>query len=137
MPWITGNILNLINKKNTVRRKLKSCPTSHLAQKFKELRTSVKNMLRESRENYFTSLGNNFKQNPKRLWSIIKNKSKSRNIPNTVSSAVNSGRTKTRRDSAQITQLILPTCSTDTSRQYIHQLTITRTQLIMSKLNLQ
>ena len=51
----------------------------------------VKNMLRESRENYFTSLGNNFKQNPKRLWSIIKNKSKSRNIPNTVSSAVNSG----------------------------------------------
>ena len=31
------------------------------------------------------------KQNPKRLWSIIKNKSKSRNIPNTVSSAVNSG----------------------------------------------
>ena len=91
LPWITGNILNLINKKNTVRRKLKSCPTSHLAQKFKGLRTSVKNMLRESLENYFTSLGNNFKQNPKRLWSIIKNKSKSRNIPNTVSSAVNSG----------------------------------------------
>jgi hypothetical protein len=62
-----------------------------LAQKFKELRTAVKNMLRESRENCFISLGNNFKQNPKRLWSIIKNKSKSRNIPNTVSSAVNSG----------------------------------------------
>jgi hypothetical protein len=95
LPWITGNILNLINKKNTVGRKLKSCPTSHLAQKFKELRPSVKNLLRESRKNYSTSLGNNFKQNPKRLWSIIMNKSKSRNIPNTVSclssAAVNSG----------------------------------------------
>ena len=91
LPWITGNFLNLINKNNTVQRKLKSCPTSHLAQKFKELRTSAKNFLRESRENYFTSLGNNFKQNPKHLWSIIMNKSKLRNIPNTVSSAVNSG----------------------------------------------
>ena len=90
LPWITGNILNLIKKKNTVRRKLKSCPTSHLAQKFKELRTAVKKVLRESRENYFTSLGNNFKQNPKRLWSILSNKSKSHNIPNIVSSTVNS-----------------------------------------------
>jgi hypothetical protein len=55
-------------------------------------------MLRERRENYFTSLGNNVKQNPKRLWSITKNKSKSRNIPNTVSSAVNSG---TKQDPAR------------------------------------
>ena len=91
LPWITGNILNLINKKNTVRRKLKSCPTSYLAQKFKELRTAVRKMLRESREKYFTLLGNNFKQNPKRLWSIVNSKSKSRHIPNIVSSAVNSG----------------------------------------------
>ena len=90
LPWITGNILNLIKKKNTVRRKLKSCPTSHLAKKFKELRTAVKKVLRESRENYFTSLRNNFKQNPKRLWSILNNKSKSHNIPNIVSSTLNS-----------------------------------------------
>ena len=96
LPWITGNILNWpYQQKGHCSKKIEimsDTPTSHLAQKFKELRTAVKKMLRESRGNYFISLGNNFKQNPKRLWSIVNSKSKSRNIPNIVSSTVNSCR---------------------------------------------
>ena len=87
LPWINGTILNLIKKKNTVRRKMKLSPSIHLAQKFKKLRATVKHMLVESRKNFFISLGNDFEHNPKRLWSILKYKSKSRNIPNTISSA--------------------------------------------------
>jgi hypothetical protein len=41
----------------------------------------------KSQENFFASLGNDFKCNPKWFWSILKQKSKSRNIANTISSA--------------------------------------------------
>ena len=37
LPRINGTILNLIKKKNTVRRKMKLSPSSHLAQTFKKL----------------------------------------------------------------------------------------------------
>ena len=49
----------------------------HLAQKLKEMRTAVKKMLRENRENCFTSLGNNFTV---LLWSIVKKKSELHNF---------------------------------------------------------
>ena len=42
-------------------------------------------MLRESRAIYFNSLCNNPRLNPKRFWSLFKLKSKSSNIPETVS----------------------------------------------------
>jgi ribosomal protein S17E len=66
---------------------MKLSPSIHQAQKIKKLRATVKHMLVESRKNFFISLENDFEHNPKRLWSILKYKSKSRNIPNTISSA--------------------------------------------------
>ena len=85
-PWIDGPILNLIKKKNSIRQKLKSSPTSHLREIFKNMRADVKRMLRVSRE-IFGSLESDFKSNPKRLWSLLKQKSKSDNIPDLVSMA--------------------------------------------------
>ena len=86
-PWIDGPILNLIKKKNSIRQKLKSSPTSHLREIFKNMRADVKRMLRVSREKFFGSLESDFKSNPKRLWSLLKQKSKSDNIPDLVSMA--------------------------------------------------
>jgi hypothetical protein len=41
----------------------------------------AKQLLRESRENYFGSIDNSFKDNPKRFWSALKQTSKSCSIP--------------------------------------------------------
>ena len=46
-------------------------------------------MLRKSRETFFNDLGRDAKENPKRLWSVLKRTSKTRNIPDTISSANN------------------------------------------------
>jgi len=77
VPWINGPILNLIKKKNCVRQKLKRSPTCYLKEKFKNLRTGIKLMLREQRDKFFGSLESDINRNPKRFWSILKQKSKS------------------------------------------------------------
>ena len=87
MPWINGTILNLIKKKSTERKKLRSSPTSHLLEKFKHLRSKVKRMLREGREEFYVSLGNNYQESPKRFWSAMKRHTKTRSIPNIISMA--------------------------------------------------
>ena len=85
LPWIDSNILHKIKTKDSIRRKLKVAPTSYLKGKYKNMRTEVKKLLRESRENYFCSIDNNFKDNPKRFWSVLKQKSKSCSVPDHIS----------------------------------------------------
>ena len=62
-------------------------PGNHL----KNLRTGIKLMLREQRDKFFGSLESDINRNPKRFWSILKQKSKSRTIPNYVSMATVNG----------------------------------------------
>ena len=87
MPWLTGAVINLIKKKETVRRKLKLHPSESLKVKFQTLRSQVKRAIRESRDEFFESANIEFKINPKRLWSVLKTRPKSRNIPQSVSMA--------------------------------------------------
>ena len=87
MSWLTGAVINLIKKKETVRRKLKLHPTESLKVKFQTLRSQVKRAIRESREEFFDSANIEFKINPKRLWSVLKTRSKSRNVRQSVSMA--------------------------------------------------
>mgnify|MGYP000306101024 CR=1 FL=1 len=51
------------------------------------LRSQVKRAIRESRDEFFESANIEFKINPKRLWPVLKTRSKSRNIPQSVSMA--------------------------------------------------
>ena len=82
--------LTAITKKESAPQKLKSSPNNYpLQQKFKTLRSEVKRMLRESRKTFITSLATDVNQSPKRLWSVLKRTSKSRNIPDIISSANN------------------------------------------------
>ena len=81
VPWLTGAVINLIKKKETVRRKIKLHPSESLNVKFQTLRSRVKCAMRESRDKFFESANIEFKINPKHLWSVLKNRSKSRNIP--------------------------------------------------------
>ena len=56
-PWFNRSILNAIRKKGSVRQRLKASPNNlRLRQRFKTLRSSVKYMLRKSREKFFNNL---------------------------------------------------------------------------------
>ena len=77
--------MHLLKKKETVRRQLSHSPTDYLHGKFKKLRTKVKNLLKESRERYFSNLGQSLYLNPKRFWNLFKVKSKTSTIPQSVS----------------------------------------------------
>ena len=87
VPWLTGTVVNLIKKEKTVRRKLRLHPSESLKVKFQTLRSQVKRAIGESRDEFFESANIEFKINPKRLWSVLKTRSKSRNIPQSVSMA--------------------------------------------------
>lgn len=88
LPWIDGSTLNMIKKKETVRQKLKRSPTSpSLREKFKSLRTEVKRRLRENREKFFSSLSSDLTSNPKRFWTVLKQRSKTSSIPDKISMA--------------------------------------------------
>ena len=93
VPWLTGAIINLIKKKETVCRKLKLHLSESLKVKFQTLRSQVKRAIRESRDKFFESANIEFKSNPKRLWSILKSRSKSHNIPQSVPMATGNLRT--------------------------------------------
>ena len=50
-PWMDGNIMHELRKKDSVRKKLKSSPTDSLHNRFKQLRANLKKLMRESRSN--------------------------------------------------------------------------------------
>ena len=80
VPWLTGAVINLIKKKENVRRKLKLNPSESLKVKYQTPRSQVKRAIRESRDEFFESANIEFKSNPKRLWSVLKTRSKSRKV---------------------------------------------------------
>ena len=95
VPWLTGAVINLIKKKEIARRKLKLHPSESLKVKFQTLRSQVKRAIRENRDEFFESANIEFKINPKRLWSVLKTRSKSRNIQQSVSMATGNLRSTT------------------------------------------
>ncbi len=72
-------------KERLFRRRLKANPTQHLQETFKRMRSEVKRQLRTSREHYFSSINDSFNNNPKRFWSVLKQKSKTCSIPDCIS----------------------------------------------------
>jgi hypothetical protein len=57
-PWINAEIIHVIQKKETARRKLKSFPTDALRNKFRELRAKVKQLISEGKARFFETLEN-------------------------------------------------------------------------------
>ena len=94
-PWITGDILYMIRKKESVRRKLKHSSSTYLSAKFKQLRSMVKRMISDSRARFFESLEQDIKANPKRFWSIFKLGNKASSVPEQMSVPSSSKNTAT------------------------------------------
>ena len=76
LPWINGSIINLINKKDSIRKKLKQRASSLLREKFRTLRSEIKRRLRECRVTIFVDMESILKSNPKCFWSVLRAKSK-------------------------------------------------------------
>ena len=73
---LDGSIINLINKKDSIRKKLKQRASSLLREKFRTLGSEIKRRLRECREAIFVDMESILKSNPKRFWSVLRVKSK-------------------------------------------------------------
>ena len=63
VPCLTGAVINLIKKEETVRKKLKLHPSESLKSKFQTLRSQVKRAIRESSDEFFESANIEFKIN--------------------------------------------------------------------------
>ena len=48
-PWINAEIRHLLNKKETIRRKLRSNQNNHLKQSYRDIRALTKRQIQESR----------------------------------------------------------------------------------------
>ena len=86
----------MIRKKEAVRKKIQHSTSPCLRANFKQLRSTVKHMIRESRTRFFESLQQDSRENPKRFWSIFKLSDKVRSVPEQMSTPFNSQDTATR-----------------------------------------
>jgi hypothetical protein len=85
-PQLTGEILNVVKKKETLRRKLRRDIRSQvdaIMEKYKSLRRTSKKLIKVSRENVFASMYSK----PKRFRSFFKTSTKFCRIPQQVSIA--------------------------------------------------
>ena len=85
----------MIQKKESVRRKLKHSSSTYLSAKFKQLRSMVKRMISDSRARFFESLEQDIKANPKRFWSVFKLGNKASRVPEQMSVPSSSKNTAT------------------------------------------
>ena len=74
----------MIKRKKRLWRKLKARPSEALSQKFKELRRSVKQVIRSEYKRYLQHLASQLKVNAKRFWSYHSIKSKSKRLPEVI-----------------------------------------------------
>ncbi|CAB3985676.1 Hypothetical predicted protein [Paramuricea clavata] len=84
-PWVDREIVLLLKKKNTLRRKAKSRDTVYLWAKFRRLRAEIKKLIKHKKKAYISNLGQDLKSNPKRFWSYYKALNKTNRISNTIS----------------------------------------------------
>ena len=84
-PLLTGEILHMLKRKETLRWKLIRVKRSSLLEKYKNLRRKRKNLIKLSLENFFASLSDYISSNPKLFWSFFKTSIKSSRIPSQVS----------------------------------------------------
>ena len=80
-----SSILHKIKRKESVRRKLKTSPTTYLREKCKALQSEVKQLLRDSHERFLEDLEKGAKDKPKRLWTVLRHKDESRSVPTQMS----------------------------------------------------
>jgi len=80
-PWIDSEVIKQIHKKDCKLTRAKKLDTPNAWHNFAQLRNRLKNLIKQKHRDYLTSIFNNVTNNPKRFWTFIKSKSKSRGLP--------------------------------------------------------
>ncbi|XP_028417866.1 uncharacterized protein LOC114542544 [Dendronephthya gigantea] len=81
-PWFDSELKHLINKKETARRKAKITGKTQHVEKYRLLRRLTKKLISKKRYDFYQTLPNVLKRNPKRFWSVFKTVSNSSSVPN-------------------------------------------------------
>ena len=83
-PYIIEDIIHALNKKETLRKRAKSTNSSSLWDRYRELRRSIKNMIRSKDREYISSLASSVKEKPKEFWRFFKTKTTGSTLPDTL-----------------------------------------------------
>ena len=84
-PWIDGEIIHAIHKRNTLRRKAAKENNANLWEKFKQLRRDTKYLIRAKFNTYVQKLTTPESGNNKsRIWSFFKSKTNKGSLPELV-----------------------------------------------------
>ena len=100
VPWITSDIHELFHKRKRLWKKAKSTQLDVDWNKYKSLRNKVKSELNKSYYQHVHSLIDS--KNPKRFWSFITSKTKSKSIPVTMKWSDRGVTASTGKDKAEL-----------------------------------
>ncbi|XP_028414165.1 uncharacterized protein LOC114537227 [Dendronephthya gigantea] len=81
-PWFDSEVRHLLKKKETARRKAKSSGRTCHLEKYRALRRLVKQLISRKRNEFFQTLPNLLRSNPKQFWSVFKTVSNTSTAPN-------------------------------------------------------
>jgi hypothetical protein len=80
-PWIDAQVIKGIRKKNSALKQAKKHDSQTLWNKFARIRNRIKNLISDKHKTYLYTICDNISSDPKRFWSFIKSKTKSRGLP--------------------------------------------------------
>ena len=83
-PWISTDLAKDINKKKTLRRRIKNTKSPQQVEKFRKLRQQIKTRLRYERRKYVKEISNEIHETSKSFWSFFPFKCKKKPIPDKV-----------------------------------------------------
>ena len=84
--WIDGDVRHIYNCKRTAWAAARNSNNTYFWSKFKRLRNSLKNIIRDKRRRFMIGMSENIKSNAKRFWTFCRLKTKSRLLPAVLSS---------------------------------------------------
>jgi hypothetical protein len=85
--WIDAEVRHHQNKKETAWRRAKKTNLPKHWAYFRKLRNQLKNLLTVKFSEYINSMGATIVDNPKRFWSYIRSKTKSKSLPKVIHSS--------------------------------------------------
>ncbi len=83
-PWVDEEVLNLSKRKETARRRAHKLDTIESWNKYNNLLKELKRLMNWKYKNYINNIADNVAEHPKRFWGLLKSKTKSRHIPDTI-----------------------------------------------------
>jgi hypothetical protein len=83
-PWIDDDVIRLSKSKYTKHKKAKDSNDKQDWENYKAVRNRLKNLVNSKYKDYISNLGSNLIDNPKRFWSLLNSRTKSKGSPTKI-----------------------------------------------------